>query len=71
MQISVKAARVNANMTQSEAAKALGISLKAYNLKENGRTKFYADELAQLSTLFNIPLLNFFEAQCRDATRDA
>ena len=66
MQISVKAARVNAKKNQKDVADALGLSLTAYQRKENGQVRFYADELALLSQLFNVPMLNFFEAQCRN-----
>ena len=69
VQISVKAARVNARKKQSEAAEALGLSVTGYQKKENGQSKFYADELAILSQLFNVPILIFFEAACRNKTR--
>ena len=51
MSISVAAARVNAGMTQSEAAKALGISKNTYSNYENGVTAptiFMAEEIANL-----------------------
>jgi DNA-binding XRE family transcriptional regulator len=69
MQISVKAARVNAKMGQEEVAEALGLSVTGYRKKENGQSKFYADELATLSQLFSVPMLNFFEAGCRNKTQ--
>lgn len=69
MLISVKAARVNANKTQKEAASALGLSLTQYQRKENGQARFYADELAKLSILFGVPMLNFFECGCHFKTQ--
>lgn len=69
MIITVKAARVNANKTQKETAKALGLALSAYQRREYGQQRFYADELAKLSKLFGVPMLNFFEAQCREKTQ--
>jgi len=69
MIISVKAARVNAKKNQVTVAKELGISLTAYQRKENGQTKFYADELAKLSRLFGVGMLNFFEATCPQKTQ--
>lgn len=69
MQISVKAARVNAKMGQKEVAEVLGLSVTGYQKKENGLSKFYADELALLSQLFDFPMLNFFEAGCRNKTQ--
>lgn len=69
MLISVKAARVNAKMTQKEVARALDLALSAYQRKENGHVRFYADELALLSQLFGVPLVNFFEVQCPNRTQ--
>jgi transcriptional regulator with XRE-family HTH domain len=64
MKISVKAARVNANKKAQEVAGILGVSLATYSRKENGHVRFYADEVAKLSQLFNVPYENFFEAVC-------
>lgn len=69
MQISVKAARVNAKKKQEEAAQALNLSITGYRKKENGQSKFYVDELAILSQLFGVPMLNFFEAGCHNKTQ--
>lgn len=69
MKITVKAARVNAGISQKEAAKQLSISLTAYNRKENGRAKFYADELYKLAEMFGIDIDIFFELGCRKKTR--
>ncbi|URN94532.1 MAG: helix-turn-helix domain-containing protein [Candidatus Pristimantibacillus lignocellulolyticus] len=65
MKISVKAARINKKMKASDAAKILGISDNTYSRKENGRNRFYADELARLSQAFEIPLEIFFETECQ------
>lgn len=64
MKISIKAARVNSGMKAKDVAQALGLSLNGYSRKENGHTKFYIDEVAQLSQMFKIPFENFFEAEC-------
>lgn len=64
MKISVKAARVNADMKSKDVAEALNISITAYSRKENGHNRFYVDEIAKLSHLFNVPFENFFEAGC-------
>lgn len=69
MQISVRAARVNKGMTQKEVANALGISINAYRGRENGQLKFFAHELARLSDLFDMPLLNFLESECHIQTQ--
>ncbi|NCD00239.1 MAG: XRE family transcriptional regulator [Bacteroidia bacterium] len=62
MIITVKAARVNAGMSQQEVANALKMSVNTYAKKENGTTKFYVDEIAKISKLFNISIENFFES---------
>lgn len=69
MQISVKAGRVNSGMSQKAVADALKLSLSQYQRKENGHVRFYADELARLSVLLSVPILNFFEAGCHDTTQ--
>ena len=51
MSITVAAARVNAGMTQAEAAKALEISKGTYCNYENGKTEptiFMAEKIANL-----------------------
>lgn len=70
MQLSVKAARVNAGFSQRQTANRLGLSLTAYVRKENGKTKFYADEIVQLSRLFGVQVQIFFEASCRVKTQE-
>lgn len=67
--ISVKAARINAQKTQEEVADFLGLSLNGYKRKENGKRRFYIDEIVALSKLFKISIGNFFEAQCRKRTQ--
>ncbi|MGM0882565.1 MAG: helix-turn-helix transcriptional regulator [Bacillota bacterium] len=64
MKLSVKAVRINGNKKAYEVAELLGVSLVTYSRKENGHTRFYADELAKISQLFNVPYENFFEAEC-------
>ncbi|MFD1887502.1 helix-turn-helix transcriptional regulator [Paenibacillus wenxiniae] len=70
MRITVKAARVNAGMSQEEVAKHLGLSKNGYTRKENGQSKFYIDEIVSLSDLFNVKLENFFETMCRKKTQE-
>ena len=69
MIITVKAARINAGISQKQAAEALELLPKSYARKENGKGKFYAHELAVLSRLYNVSLLNFFEAGCHNMTQ--
>jgi len=70
VRITVKAARVNAGLTQNDVAKKLKLSKNGYAKKENGKSKFYVNEIVQLSELFNVKLENFFESGCLGMTQD-
>lgn len=70
LKLSVKAARVNAEMKPKEVAEVLGLSVGGYSKKENGHARFYADEIAKLSHLFKVPYENFFEAGCHIKTQN-
>lgn len=67
--ISVKAARVNCGMKSDEVAEKLGLSRSGYSKKENGKARFYVDEIAKLSELFQVPFANFHEAECHNKTQ--
>lgn len=54
----LKSKRMLFNLTQEEIAKELGINIKSYNLKENGKMKFKLDEAKKIIVLLN---LNFKE----------
>jgi len=69
MLITVKGARVTAKIPQSVAAEKLGLSLTGYSRKENGKSKFYADEIMILGNLFGIKPEFFYESQCRKKTQ--
>lgn len=69
MKITVKAARVNCGMSVKDAAMKLGLSVSGYSKKENGHARFYVDEIAALSQLFEVPFENFFEAVCHNKTQ--
>lgn len=69
MKLTVKAARINAGLTQQEVADKLGLYLTAYVRKENGKTRFYVDEVAKLSMLFSVSIENFFETGCHEKTQ--
>ena len=60
LKISLAAARVNANLTQAEAAKALQVSNQTIvNWEKGVRTPSYAT-LKALSELYGIPINNIF-----------
>lgn len=54
--ISIKAIRINLEMTQKEMADYLNISLRAYVDKENGVNKFYFDEVKKIAELGKVSL---------------
>lgn len=56
LQISLAAARVNANLTQRDVAKALGISTQTLVNWEAGKTEPSANQARALASLYNIKL---------------
>lgn len=69
MKMTVKVARVSCGYLQKEVADHLELSLNAYVKKENGKSRFYFDEITRISTLFGVPIQNFFDNQCLKKTR--
>lgn len=55
-QISLTAARVNAKMTQAEAAKNIGICKETLISWEKGKTTPRYDQLSKLCVLYNMPI---------------
>ena len=55
-----KALRVNSGKTQAEVAEHLKMSLTLYKRRENGSTRWYADELARLAQLYSVDIKVFF-----------
>lgn len=60
LQITLAAARVNAGMTQDEAAKALGIDRTTLIKWENGKVIPRTIQLIALANVYNIPIDNIF-----------
>lgn len=56
LQISLAAARVNANLTQRDVAKALGISTQTLVNWEAGKTEPSANQARALASLYGIKL---------------
>lgn len=54
MKISIKAARINAGLTQQEVASATGFSRSALLRWENGQTFPRADKLERLCKLYRV-----------------
>ncbi|MDE6469734.1 MAG: helix-turn-helix domain-containing protein [Eubacterium sp.] len=53
--ISLKAARVNANLSQEQLAKILGVSKTTVNKWENAKTSISASQFQKLSALAGVP----------------
>ena len=60
LQISLKAARINAGKTQKDAANAIGVSNSAIVKWENGKTLPRADQLNNLCALYKVPVNAIF-----------
>lgn len=58
MAISMKAARVNANLTQTEAAEKLGISKNTLMNYEMRRTKPSVEMAENIAKLYGLPVYN-------------
>ena len=56
MKWSIKAARVNAGLTQKEAAKALGVSDTTVIKWESGVSMPLADKFIEMCKLYNVPI---------------
>ena len=65
LQISLAAARVNANMTQNDVAKRLKVSNKTVVNWENGLSTPSFATLKTLSEIYNIPINNIFLPKTR------
>lgn len=55
-EITLKAARVNAGLTQKELAKELGVTNTTVNSWENGNTEPSLNQLREISRLSGIPM---------------
>ena len=60
MQISLKAARVNANLTQKQAAQGIGVDVSTIVSWENSKTSPKATYLDALCRLYGITVDNIF-----------
>lgn len=54
--ISLKAARINANLTQEDVAKALHKSKTTIVFWESGKSKIKASDLIKLCELYSVPV---------------
>ena len=52
----LKSKRMLFDLTQEEISKKLGITIKSYNLKENGKREFTLDEAKKISSLLKLNL---------------
>lgn len=54
--VSLKAARINANLGLTEAAASLGVSSKTLSHWENGKSSPRADQLYNICALYGVPM---------------
>ncbi|GAC41684.1 helix-turn-helix domain-containing protein [Paenibacillus popilliae] len=71
MFVTVKAARITSGIPAEEMAFRLGLSKTGYLRKENGKTRFYVDEIAKISLILGISIENFLELSCHLETQKA
>ncbi|WP_347833958.1 helix-turn-helix transcriptional regulator [Gracilibacillus sp. JCM 18860] len=64
IKITPKGLRVSNCLNQEEVAEHLGISITQYRRKENGKVRFYADEIYKLSQLYDVPVNIFLLKKC-------
>ena len=57
--MTIRAMRVNANLTQKDVADALEMTITTYRHKEQGKKEFKFSELLKLCKLFNVELNDF------------
>ena len=62
IQITLAAARVNKGLTQSEAAKKIGVSVTSIKNWEAGRTYPTQPQIAKLCSVYGVPYDNLFFA---------
>ena len=60
LKISLAAARVNANLTQEDVAKAMHVSKNTVVAWEKGNTEPKISQARELSSLYNMPLNHIF-----------
>lgn len=60
LQITLEAARVNANLTQAEAAEKIGVSRQTIINWEKGKIMPRIPEMKVISIVYNIPQDNIF-----------
>ena len=65
-QISLKAARVNCDMSQKEVAKELGVDVSTIINWEKGKTAPRVDQLQELCRIYDVPIDRvFFNSEVR------
>lgn len=52
----LKSKRVLLGLTQMEVASKMGLNVKSYNFKENGKVRFKLEEVIEVSKILNLSL---------------
>ncbi len=61
----IRGKRSELHLSQERTANELGITLKTYNLKENGKADFTLEEAIRLLELFNCKFEDIFCNECQ------
>ena len=60
MHSKLKGKRIASGYTQQEMAEKIGLSLSRYVLKENGKARFYLDEINEILKILNCKYEDIF-----------
>ncbi|KSV86925.1 Cro/Cl family transcriptional regulator [Sinorhizobium fredii USDA 205] len=67
----IRMQRLLLHMSQTELAKALGVTYQQVQKYENGRTRVSASRLQAIANVLEVPLTFFFESSASDHSDDA
>lgn len=56
----IREIRISKNVKQVTIAKALGITVQAYSMKERGKRPITTDELELIAAVLDVPVSTFF-----------
>ena len=60
LKISLRAARVNANLTLSKASELIGVTKTTLSSWERGKTEPKSSQIEKMSQIYRMPVKNFF-----------
>jgi len=66
----IRAIRESKNLTQTEVARRINMSVQTYNGYELGRRRITTDTLEKIAQALNEPIANFFENKIYETKKD-